>query len=92
MYDVPNFFDEFDTLNRKIDQFLSLEQPHIPCIREPCLIYDCPSHSILDCPRAYQYPEFVQNHVNTTQSYAQTNNDHVVNTYNHEWWNHSNFL
>jgi len=48
-------------------------------------------HSILECPRACQNPKFVQNHVNTTQSYAQTNNDHVPNTYSHEWWNHSNF-
>ena len=27
MYDAPNFFDQFDTLNKKIDQFLFLEQP-----------------------------------------------------------------
>jgi len=50
MYDVPNFFYQLDTLNRKVDQFLSLEQPRVPCIREPCPIWDYPSHSILRVP------------------------------------------
>ena len=85
MYDVPNFFDQFDTLNRKINQFLSLEQPYVPRIREPYPICNYPSHSILECPCVYHYPEFVQNHVNIIRSYTQTNNDHVANIYNHEW-------
>ena len=87
---IDDYFNQIDILNRRFDHLLSLEQRLVTCIQEPCPICSYPSHSSFECPYAYHDPKFFQNHVNTTQLYAQTSYARYANTYNPGWWNHPN--
>ena len=56
-----------------------------------CALCSSPSHPIHECPSAAQFPEFVQEQVNTAQTQPKLGNDPFSNTYNPGWRNHPNF-
>ena len=102
MYEIGHSIDIYskvDELSQKLDRILQSgnisssphQNPHQN--HDVCIICSSPTHSIGDCPAAYQFPELVQEQVHHAQTrmVPRPGNDPFANTYNPGWRNHPNF-
>ena len=98
MYEVGravDIYSKVDELSQKLDQLLqagnnsSSSHP----THEVCIICSSSTHTLGDCPSAYQFPELLQEqaHQAQTRMAPRPGNDPYSNTYNPGWRNHPNF-
>ncbi|KAG5528490.1 hypothetical protein RHGRI_029248 [Rhododendron griersonianum] len=86
-FELPNS-EVFITASLAFRCHVSPPCPQPRIFQTPCALCSNPGHFVSACPMAPEYPEFVQEQVNTTQGFARHNNDSYSTPYNSGWGHH----